>query len=101
MFFFYKKKKELINFFYSFIIWFRYATIFLYFTDLDESEGGETVFTEAWPVDVPLENRKSIEDVSNNKYSIYIFIKYSFFSFVSYICVFILINLFLFIYRQQ
>jgi hypothetical protein len=28
----------------------RYATILLYMTDLGERDGGETVFTEAWPV---------------------------------------------------
>jgi hypothetical protein len=27
----------------------RFATILLYMTDLNEKDGGETVFTEAWP----------------------------------------------------
>ena len=27
----------------------RFATILLYMTDLEEKDGGETVFTKAWP----------------------------------------------------
>jgi hypothetical protein len=42
----------------------RYATILLYFTDLGENDGGETVFTEAWPDDVAIESRKDIATVS-------------------------------------
>jgi hypothetical protein len=40
-----------------------YATILLYFTDLGENDGGETVFTEAWPVDVAVEERKDFKAV--------------------------------------
>jgi hypothetical protein len=38
----------------------RYATVLLYMTDLPEGSGGETVFSEAWPVDVPQHERKHI-----------------------------------------
>ena len=41
----------------------RFATILLYFTDLGENDGGETVFTHAWPIDIPEENRKTTETV--------------------------------------
>jgi hypothetical protein len=41
----------------------RFATILLYFTDLGEMDGGETVFTEAWPHDIPVTERKTVEKV--------------------------------------
>jgi hypothetical protein len=41
----------------------RFATILLYFTDLGETDGGETVFTEAWPTQVPVDQRKDLETV--------------------------------------
>jgi hypothetical protein len=37
----------------------RFATILLYMSDLGESDGGETIFKHAWPVDVSEENRKT------------------------------------------
>jgi prolyl 4-hydroxylase len=42
----------------------RYATILLYMTDLDEKDGGETCFPNAWPVGQAEEDRISDEDVS-------------------------------------
>jgi hypothetical protein len=36
----------------------RYATVLLYMTDLPEGSGGETVFSEAWPENVPQHERK-------------------------------------------
>lgn len=39
----------------------RYATVLLYMTDLPEGSGGETVFSDAWPEDVPQHERKRIE----------------------------------------
>lgn len=35
----------------------RFATILLYMSDLGEMDGGETVFTEAWPANVAQEDR--------------------------------------------
>jgi hypothetical protein len=35
----------------------RFATILMYFTDLEDGAGGETVFTKAWPSDVAEEDR--------------------------------------------
>ena len=35
----------------------RFATILLYMSDLDQSDGGETVFAEGWPADVPVGER--------------------------------------------
>ena len=46
----------------------RYATILLYFTDLGENDGGETVFTEAWPIDLPESERKDVQTVSIKSY---------------------------------
>jgi hypothetical protein len=40
----------------------RYATILLYMTDLGEHDGGETVFTEAWPTEVEEKDRVQIFD---------------------------------------
>jgi hypothetical protein len=42
----------------------RFATILLYMTDLDEKDGGETVFVEAWPSGQSIEDRKPIETVN-------------------------------------
>jgi hypothetical protein len=41
----------------------RYATILLYMTDQGEKDGGETVFTEAWPVGQPDEEHVEFETV--------------------------------------
>ena len=41
----------------------RYATILLYMTDLNEKEGGETVFVEAWPSGQREEDHIPIETV--------------------------------------
>lgn len=41
----------------------RYSTILLYFTDLGEHDGGETVFTEAWPVGQSEEDHVPFETV--------------------------------------
>jgi len=41
----------------------RFATILMYMTDLDESEGGETVFAEAWPSDLAEEDRVDLPTV--------------------------------------
>jgi len=40
----------------------RFATILLYMTDLDEGEGGETVFSESWPPTLPESERKELSD---------------------------------------
>lgn len=40
----------------------RFATILLYMTELGERDGGETVFTQAWPPEVETENRVKIFD---------------------------------------
>lgn len=37
----------------------RFATILLYMSDLGENDGGETVFTEAWPLGTPEEEKLS------------------------------------------
>lgn len=39
----------------------RYATVLLYMTDLSKGSGGETVFSEAWPYDIPEHERKTIK----------------------------------------
>ena len=39
----------------------RFATILLYMSDLNEGDGGETVFTHAWPVGQPEEERVPFE----------------------------------------
>ena len=39
----------------------RFATILLYMSDLEPSDGGETVFKNAWPNDLPVEARISRE----------------------------------------
>ena len=44
----------------------RFATILLYFTDSGEMDGGETVFTETWPIDIPESERKNVETVRTN-----------------------------------
>lgn len=41
----------------------RFATILLYMTDLDEKDGGETVFIDAWPTGQREEDHKPIETV--------------------------------------
>jgi hypothetical protein len=43
----------------------RYATVLLYMTDLPEGAGGETVFSEAWPENVPENERKHIKTTIN------------------------------------
>jgi hypothetical protein len=40
----------------------RFATIFLYMSNLPDSAGGETVFTEGWPAHVKEEERMEIND---------------------------------------
>lgn len=45
----------------------RFATILLYFTDSGEMDGGETVFTETWPIDIPESERKNVETVRTNR----------------------------------
>ena len=42
----------------------RFATILLYMTDLGERDGGETVFTEAWPPGQPEDEHVQHPDVS-------------------------------------
>ena len=42
----------------------RFATILLYMSDLGPGEGGETVFTEAWPVGQAEEDRIDTNKVS-------------------------------------
>jgi hypothetical protein len=44
----------------------RYATILLYMSDLNESDGGETVFTEAWPEGTPPEAQLSKQQLLDN-----------------------------------
>jgi hypothetical protein len=41
----------------------RFATILLYMSDLGEHDGGETVFTEAWPPDQKEEDRVELDEV--------------------------------------
>ena len=43
----------------------RYATILLYFTTHGDKAGGETVFTEAWPVGQAEEDRVDVDEVSS------------------------------------
>ncbi len=40
----------------------RFATILLYFSDLPEDGGGETVFPRAWPVGLPVEERVQLPE---------------------------------------
>jgi hypothetical protein len=42
----------------------RFATLLLYMNDIEGSQGGETVFTSAWPLDVAETKRLSLEQVS-------------------------------------
>eukprot|EP00559_Dactyliosolen_fragilissimus_P002478 CAMPEP_0184865724 /NCGR_PEP_ID=MMETSP0580-20130426/18819_1 /TAXON_ID=1118495 /ORGANISM="Dactyliosolen fragilissimus" /LENGTH=640 /DNA_ID=CAMNT_0027365023 /DNA_START=48 /DNA_END=1967 /DNA_ORIENTATION=- len=39
----------------------RFATVLLYMSDLGEGDGGETVFKKAWPIDVPVNQRKGTD----------------------------------------
>ncbi len=41
----------------------RFATVLLYMTNLEKADGGETVFKEAWPYDLPAEERRETPDV--------------------------------------
>ncbi len=41
----------------------RYATVLLYMTNLNEGDGGETVFKSGWPVGLPVEERRERFDV--------------------------------------
>lgn len=41
----------------------RYATVLLYMTNVGEGDGGETVFKSAWPVDVPVEDRRQRQEL--------------------------------------
>lgn len=41
----------------------RFATVLLYMTDLKDEDGGETVFKNGWPEDVPVEDRRQRSDV--------------------------------------
>ena len=43
----------------------RFATILLYMTDLQEGDGGETVFTHGWPPGLAEEDRIQFEDARN------------------------------------
>lgn len=40
----------------------RFATVYLYLSDLPEGSGGETAFTEAWPPNQPINERMSLKD---------------------------------------
>ena len=40
----------------------RFATVYLYLSDLPEGTGGETAFTEAWPPNQPINERMSLKD---------------------------------------
>eukprot|EP00548_Thalassiothrix_antarctica_P005096 CAMPEP_0194137338 /NCGR_PEP_ID=MMETSP0152-20130528/7238_1 /TAXON_ID=1049557 /ORGANISM="Thalassiothrix antarctica, Strain L6-D1" /LENGTH=563 /DNA_ID=CAMNT_0038834319 /DNA_START=22 /DNA_END=1713 /DNA_ORIENTATION=- len=40
----------------------RFATILLYMTDLEEGEGGETVFAESWPPTLPESERRELPE---------------------------------------
>jgi len=40
----------------------RFATILLYMTDLNEGDGGETVFAKGWPPNVPVNERIEFDD---------------------------------------
>jgi Rps23 Pro-64 3,4-dihydroxylase Tpa1-like proline 4-hydroxylase len=42
----------------------RFATILLYMTDMEEGSGGELVFANAWPNDVPEGERVNLQQVS-------------------------------------
>jgi 2OG-Fe(II) oxygenase superfamily len=39
----------------------RFSTILMYMSDLEADAGGETVFTEAWPVDLPEDQRVDLK----------------------------------------
>jgi hypothetical protein len=41
----------------------RFATILLYMTDMEQGNGGETVFSNAWPHDLPKEERLTLPRV--------------------------------------
>lgn len=43
----------------------RFATILLYMTDMEAGAGGETVFTDAWPQDLPDSERMDYGRVSS------------------------------------
>lgn len=43
----------------------RFATVLLYMTDLNEGDGGETVFKNTWPEGLPAEERRERQDVLN------------------------------------
>jgi hypothetical protein len=45
----------------------RFATILLYFTDMGESDGGETVFPRAWPSGERVEMADAIERLRNSE----------------------------------
>jgi hypothetical protein len=47
----------------------RFATILLYMTDLEEKDGGETVFIDAWPTGQREADRKPIDTVRRLKQS--------------------------------
>jgi len=53
------QKREVHNFESSRLGTNRFATILLYMSDLGEGDGGETVFKNGWPIDVPVEERKA------------------------------------------
>lgn len=42
----------------------RFATLLLYMSDLDPNQGGETLFAKAWPHDVAVADRLTVEQVS-------------------------------------
>jgi predicted 2-oxoglutarate/Fe(II)-dependent dioxygenase YbiX len=42
----------------------RFATLLLYMSNLEANQGGETVFTNAWPLDVAETERLTVEQVS-------------------------------------
>jgi len=46
----------------------RFATILLYMSDIKEGAGGETVFTEAWPVG-QLESERVVRNIVENRRS--------------------------------
>ena len=46
----------------------RYATILLYMSDLEEGDGGETVFPSAWPLGQAEEDNVPLEQVCSTRY---------------------------------
>lgn len=54
----------------------RFATILLYMTDLGGKDGGETVFTEAWPTGQATEDRVNIESVRFCFYCLATFVRF-------------------------